>query len=588
MEHEALDERRFPEHTPLGKLERLLVLSTEAGYNTLIPRIHEEIQKLQANKFHLVVLGQFKRGKTTFINALLGEELLPVGVVPVTSIVTLIQYGPHKRFTIVFEDGRRAAIEAGELKSYVTERGNPENRKKVRYAELTHPCGFLKDGIVLVDTPGIGSLFSHNTEATRNFIPNVDAAIVLLSADLPITKAEVEFLDIVTSQVKKLFFVLNKVDLLTTEEIEETLTYTQRVVSEKQGNDRVAIFPVSARAVLSGQTGLDGCSRSRGGFEPLEHAIGQFIRSDKGGVLQERSGDRARAFIAEALFAAELERGAAMTPAVELRQKMEKFDQEIALLKEERETFDYLLQGKITALNKALEASFHRFAGDEIQRLHASAEEWANLHRECSRKEFQRALREHVEAQLVQDFEEWRRREDSLVATEYEGVIHPLVEKTNEFIHRVLQLSASLFQVHLHPFEGVHAMGWKRSFYYTMEETHRFFEWNILKFGIRLLPKSMAHRHIVRRTKTDLTNNVSRHCNTLRYEYEYSLQESYRRFRFDLKEKIDSVIHHIHATLGAAMEMLTTETSAKNSYLQTLEGRVAQLQSLLEDEQVTP
>ena len=137
-------------------LKQLKSLTQQSASPTLLAHIEDEIHKLESNSFYLAVLGQFKRGKTTFINALLGEEILPTGILPLTSVITLIRFGETKRTEVVFLDNRRCTVDPGELSQYVSESDNPKNQKKVHHVELAHPSSFLKNGVVLIDTPGGG------------------------------------------------------------------------------------------------------------------------------------------------------------------------------------------------------------------------------------------------------------------------------------------------------------------------------------------------------------------------------------------------------------------------------------------------
>lgn len=116
-------------------------------------------------RFHLAVLGQFKRGKSTLLNALAGEPILPVGVVPLTAAPTFIQYGETPKVSVKYQDGRKADEFTGAsttersayLARFVTEKGNPQNRVGVAEVEVFLPAPILAGGVVLIDTPGIGS-----------------------------------------------------------------------------------------------------------------------------------------------------------------------------------------------------------------------------------------------------------------------------------------------------------------------------------------------------------------------------------------------------------------------------------------------
>jgi GTPase SAR1 family protein len=165
-------------------------MSTLEGLSCACEELKE---KLEENVFNLVVLGQFKRGKTSFINALLGEELLPTAVVPLTSIVTIIRYGDPLRVNVHFNDGRVEQIVPEKLVDYVTEKGNAKNEKDVKEVVIEYPSPWLKDGVHLIDTPGVGSVYQHNTDVAYRYLPNSDAALFLLSVDQPFSSASSAF-----------------------------------------------------------------------------------------------------------------------------------------------------------------------------------------------------------------------------------------------------------------------------------------------------------------------------------------------------------------------------------------------------------
>ena len=147
----------------------------------------ELIEKIENNVFNLVVLGQFKRGKTSLINALLGSEILPTAVVPLTSIATILKYGETFNIKVYFKDGRVIETEPASLTQYVTEKGNPRNEKDVQEVVITYPSSYLKDGVRLIDTPGVGSVYEHNTDVAYQYLPKSDAALFLFSVDQPVS-----------------------------------------------------------------------------------------------------------------------------------------------------------------------------------------------------------------------------------------------------------------------------------------------------------------------------------------------------------------------------------------------------------------
>jgi GTPase SAR1 family protein len=165
--------------------------------------------KLKADVFSLVVVGQFKRGKTTFINALLGKDFLPTAIIPLTSIITILKYGVELKINVFFENNNRKDISVDELKLYVTEKHNPKNEKGVDRVEIFYPSDYLKNGVQIIDTPGVASVHEHNTKTTYEYLPNADVAVFLISVDPPITQAELHFLKDIKNLVVKTFFIQN-------------------------------------------------------------------------------------------------------------------------------------------------------------------------------------------------------------------------------------------------------------------------------------------------------------------------------------------------------------------------------------------
>jgi hypothetical protein len=180
-------------------------------------------------------VGQFKRGKSTLLNALVGDTVLPTGVPPVTSVVTIIRYGAERSARVRVAGRGWQAIPPESLSSYVSEAQNPQNRERIEAAEVFLPAPLLAGGMCLVDTPGIGSVFAAGTEATRAFLPHIDAALVVLGADPPISGEELTLVAEIAARVGTLIFVLGKADRLSEEDRREAIAYTERVLETRLG-----------------------------------------------------------------------------------------------------------------------------------------------------------------------------------------------------------------------------------------------------------------------------------------------------------------------------------------------------------------
>ncbi|MDD4365843.1 MAG: dynamin family protein, partial [Synergistales bacterium] len=276
----------------------------------------EELQeRLRSGRFHLAVLGQFKRGKSTLLNALLGADLLPTAVLPLTAIPTLIRWGDVSAAEVRFLDGdrkERLSGSVGELRAflvrYVSEKENPENRLDVKEVEIAYPSPLLQRGVVLIDTPGIGSTFRHNTETTLGFLSQCDAALFVLSADPPPTEAELAFLDQVRANVPHLVFVLNKVDYLAPEEAGEVERFLRDLLTEKAGIDgETPIFPLSAKKALEARKRGDASLWEESGAETLRRHLIDFSVAEKERALIRALSGKASDIVADVLLSLKLE-----------------------------------------------------------------------------------------------------------------------------------------------------------------------------------------------------------------------------------------------------------------------------------------
>ena len=199
---EEFQSRKLQVIRSANDLERILEGFSESN---IIQRISRSRNALATERFNLAVLGGFKRGKSTFINALLGNSILPTGVTPLTSIVTMVKYGESVEVEVRFMDGRTEKISVKDLFGYITEKGNPSNKLNVSEVEVTFDAPLLKEGITLIDTPGTGSTYQENTQATFRFIGHVDAGIFLIASDPPISESELEFLHLIDKDIEKIF-----------------------------------------------------------------------------------------------------------------------------------------------------------------------------------------------------------------------------------------------------------------------------------------------------------------------------------------------------------------------------------------------
>ena len=231
-------------------LGELANIAEELGEGAISEDVRQLLARINEGRFFVACVGQFKRGKSTLLGALVGEPILPMGVVPVTAVLTVLRYGNQRTARVLIGETWRT-IRLDDLPQYVSEEWNPENSKQVAGVEVFLPSPLLASGMCLVDTPGIGSVFSANTETTKDFIPQVDAAVLVVGADPPISGEELALIEAVAANVDEILIVLNKIDRVSTDERQQASAFAARVVEARLKRPIGRIYEVSALNRLS-------------------------------------------------------------------------------------------------------------------------------------------------------------------------------------------------------------------------------------------------------------------------------------------------------------------------------------------------
>src|SRR5712692_8387337 len=221
---------------------RLADLADEFDAEHIAAAVRSVAERVSEGRFYVACVGQFKRGKSTLLNALIGHSVLPTAVVPVTAVPTIIRHGERLSARVRFQSAKWKDIPVRDVEEFVSEGKNPENTKGVAGVEVFVPSPLLETGMCLVDTPGLGSVFAGNTAATHAFIPYIDAAIVVIGADPPLSGDELELVETVAQEVHELLFVLNKADRASDAERSAAVGFARRVLEERLRRTVPTIF----------------------------------------------------------------------------------------------------------------------------------------------------------------------------------------------------------------------------------------------------------------------------------------------------------------------------------------------------------
>jgi GTP-binding protein EngB required for normal cell division len=228
-------------------LECLERLCREFRVDSLLPQLRAGVEVLrERGVVDVAVLGQFKAGKSSFLNGLIGRDVLPVNVLPATAVITRIGHGPAERAFARHLAGRIEEIPLEDLPEFVTEQRNPGNAKEVSIVDVELPA--LEDfrGMRFVDTPGLGSVFAHNTKVSMDWLPRVGGALVAVSVNHPLSEQDLNLLLEVFRHTPETAILLTKADLVSGDQLEEVVEFTKQQVIRHTGKD-VAILPFSIR-----------------------------------------------------------------------------------------------------------------------------------------------------------------------------------------------------------------------------------------------------------------------------------------------------------------------------------------------------
>jgi len=228
------------------RLLRIASLAEQFNNQQIATDARSAAERIAEGRFYVACVGQFKRGKSTLLNALIGHPILPSGIVPVTAVPTIMRFGQRYGARLRLQRGEWAEIAVHEIEQYVTEEKNPQNRKGVAGVEVFVPSPLLLKGMCFVDTPGLGSVFESNSAATHAFLPHIDAAVAVIGADPPIAGDELELVETISKQVQDILFVLSKADRVTEEQRAAAIFFARQVLENRLQHPVPFIFEISA------------------------------------------------------------------------------------------------------------------------------------------------------------------------------------------------------------------------------------------------------------------------------------------------------------------------------------------------------
>jgi GTP-binding protein EngB required for normal cell division len=261
----------------------------------------------------VAVVGRFKAGKSSFLNSIIRQDVMPVAVLPLTAVVTRVRYGPKDQAIVQYNDGRRQEAPLDQMADFVTEQRNPGNAKGVAIVDV-EVAGLLSyRGVRFVDTPGLGSVYAHNTRTSMEWLPRVGAALLAVSIDQPLSEYDVELLNELGKHTPEVSILLTKADLVSSKDVADVVMFVREQVARVSAAP-VQIFPYSTRP----------------GFEPIRQAVQDYLLEHVAARHEEKAREivlyklrsligECRQYLAMALSAA----GAAQEARADLRRHLQ-------------------------------------------------------------------------------------------------------------------------------------------------------------------------------------------------------------------------------------------------------------------------
>jgi len=599
-EEPTIVDRVSDSHALIEEIDRAsgIVRSSIGADSPLSARLLALRERLRLRRLQIAVLGQFKRGKSTFINALLHAPILPTGAVPVTAIPTFISWADRPSIRVEFSGGtpaeQFAAADADTLRDilsrYVTEDANPKNRLGVERVELFYPAELLADGTVLIDTPGIGSTLAHNTEAALRILPECDASLFILSADPPITEAELGYLRQLGSGIGRVFFIINKIDYLAPDEQTAVSQFLRKaLVQEAMIEPARQIFNVSAKLGLSaGQKGDDEAWRQSGMAE-IEGRLICYLATEKKRSLSKAIRQKAAGILAQADNELSLRARALEMPFEELQQKSLEFTRTLESIEAERLTIGDLLAGDRRRLVGELETRTQSLRDEASSRLNRVIDSVLSHTNDTWEEKIKSAVSAAIEdvfgAARGAFVDAFSRRADDMLANRR--------CRLDELVDKVRRAAANVFHVTFAPEPEPEAFRLVQEPYWVTERIASTLIPTLNPVIGRLLPGPIRRNRLRARILADSNELIVRNAESLRWAILRGLDETFRSAASQLDGRVGDAIAATKGVIQDALERRRNQTFVVQAALERLECARQELSSvrsnfLLREEEAAP
>ena len=549
------------------QLDRLAAIASELEDHELAGEAHAERRRLREARFFAACVGQFKRGKSTLINALVGDAVLPVGVIPVTSVVTILSYGDAPTATVQLTNGQSRAITLDTIADFVDERRNPRNTRGAAVVDVVFPSDILREGLCLVDTPGLGSVHATNTEATRAFVPRIDVALIVVGPDPPISGAELALVQEASREAGELAVIVNKADQVSADHLQEVVDFTRSTIASAIHRPVEPFFVISALERLT----VGAPTRDWGALESYLRRLSMTARDRLVGHAGARAVGRLGRRVASELARRE---DALRRPLVELEARLERLRQALADLDRALIELRFRFDAAEADLGAQFEQRRTRFI-ESTEHLRPTLMAWTDA-RATSSGSLRQGAFEEADRLATTAVQQWFDAMDPEANRLYQAATERFVRAANDYIGRVAADAANLDVEELAGKTGFRA---RRQFYFT-HLMHTTGGTPVTWLIDRCAPKGLRQAHVARAAGAYLTHLLESNSHRVENDFRDRTRESRRQLEGQIRARLANALRSAERAVAVAVDkqhMSEADLRAERHRLDELRSEVLTL-----------
>lgn len=579
-----------PEHRliEIGRAIEEAIDKPNATERQLLADLRHQMSRLREHTFQLAVLGQFKRGKSTLLNAFVGYPLLSAGVLPLTAVPTFLAGGTAKQIRLSYLSGaveqhdvETLAVLGLEIAAATTEEQNPHNEKGLQRVDVAIPGNAWLDSITLIDTPGIGSTHTHNTEAAYAVLPECDAALFVCSVDPPITEVELDYLVRICRTVSRVIVVLNKIDLVDGGDRTKAIEFLSSIVAarpEQQVDRRV--FAVSARHALTARQAGDITALDASGLLALEEYVRVSLVDQKRHFLMVSIANKMSETTAALLADAAMTASALSLPLAELETTVAAFEQAVVDFERQRNVLDDSINGEwrraVTRLS-TLSGAVDKRAQQQLNSVIAGISDFKNPD----------AARSTVTSAMTAIFDREFGQLATTVETELAVAIAEQQRHYQTLAARVRETAGTLLKVTVPSAAPDDWFQIRREPYWVGERRVESLSSLTIDGLARLLPAAWRRRRQRKRFEEAVANALTRNISDLQWTMRQNIDDSFRRLLSASHDAVETSVAATRELLRIARERRRAEDDSLQHDIERarfVERRLVHLQTILSQE----